>query len=428
MEVERGAARARTVDSAHQTPTSVRLDCGLEAARLIALDGYDILDTPKEEAFDRVTRLTKRIFDVPIVMVALLDGHRQWFKSAVGVAASETGRDWAFCNIPIAQNAPLVVPDALADPRFVDNPFVTGEPGIRFYAGAPLRSPQGHVLGTLCVVDRRPRSFDREQVESLCDLAQIIADELELRRLASTDALTGVSSRRAFCESAARTLRLAARYGHELSLVAIDFDHFKRVNDAHGHAVGDEVLVRSIAACLRQLRKTDVIGRLGGEEFAALLPHTGAGAALDVAERLRAAVAAETYGSPEGAFSVTASFGLTTSARGAVDVEALLAEADVALYRAKIEGRNRCVVARPQWTPQPATHRRVLKGGQILFDSRTRSCACTVRSLSDEGAGIDVMSSKGLPDTFELAIDADEEVRACTVLRKTERRIEVAFS
>lgn len=408
--------------------TAPRLECSREAARLAALDRYDVLDTPREEAFDRITRLAKRIFDVPIVLVSLVDAHRQWFKSRIGLDLQQTEREPAFCNIPIAQNAPLVVPDARADPRFAGNAFVVGEPGVRFYAGAPIVSPGGHVLGTLCLIDRKPHEFNADQLETLTELAQIVMDELELRQLANSDALTGAASRRAFREELGRALHLATRHDHELSLVVFDLDGFKQINDKHGHSTGDAVLARSVAACLGQLRVSDVIGRLGGEEFGVLLPHTGARSAFEVAERLRAAIAEASFSSGGETFHVTASFGVATRLRGTVDADALMREADAALYLAKAQGRDRCVMARPAEIPADSSgRRRVLKGGKILFDRRTRSRDCTIRSLSDSGAGIDVVSSAGLPDTFELAIDTDAKVRACRLVGLTDRRLEVEF-
>lgn len=405
-----------------------RAEARSEEARLAALDRYDILDTPGEEAFDRVTRLAKRIFRVPIVTLTLLDGHRQWFKSSLGLAVCETDREPAFCNLAVEDDRPLVVLDAADDPRFAANPFVTGEPHIRFYAGAQIRTPDGHALGTLCVVDRVPRSFDEDEVETLTDLARIVSDELELRLLAATDPLTGALSRRAFRDEATRSLKLAARHEHDLGLLVFDLDHFKSVNDSHGHGVGDVVLSRCVAAVRRELRDSDLIGRIGGEEFAVLLPHTGARAALEVAERLRSAIAAEIFRVGDHSFAATASFGAATRRRGLPDVDALLQEADGALYLAKTLGRNRCELARPADGPADRGElRRVFKGGRILFDRRMRSRDCTVRSLSDHGAGIDVMSPLGLPETFELSIEADDLLRSCRVVKMTERRVEVEF-
>lgn len=152
-----------------------------ESARLDALHRYNILDTFPEEGFDRVTRLASRWLDVPIALVTFLDEERQWFKSCVGVDQGETDREIAFCAHNLHDEALLVVEDATDDPRFAENPLVTGDPGIRFYAGAPLVTPEGHVLGSLCVIDTVPRSAASMDLETLRDLAGVVVSELELR-------------------------------------------------------------------------------------------------------------------------------------------------------------------------------------------------------------------------------------------------------
>jgi diguanylate cyclase (GGDEF)-like protein len=158
-----------------------------EAARLDRLRGYDVLDTPPGEAFDRVTRLASRLLKMPIALVSLVDEDRQWFKSRVGLDAEETSRELAFCAHAICDSSVMVVPNAQDDPRFSANPLVTGAPDIRFYAGAPLRTDDGHNMGTLCVIDRTPREFTEEERILLDDLAHIVIDELELHALANRE-------------------------------------------------------------------------------------------------------------------------------------------------------------------------------------------------------------------------------------------------
>lgn len=153
-----------------------------DAKRLTALRDYRVLDTPPEEVFDNITELATRVFRAPIALVSLVDEHRQWFKSRVGLGPQETPRDVAFCDVAIREEAPLVVADATKDARFERNPLVTGDPNIRFYCGVPLRTPEGHALGTLCIIDRVPRAMTAEEQSTLEALARQVEIELEIRR------------------------------------------------------------------------------------------------------------------------------------------------------------------------------------------------------------------------------------------------------
>ncbi|MGX1786775.1 sensor domain-containing diguanylate cyclase [Bosea sp. NPDC055332] len=398
-----------------------------ERDRLEALARYDVLDTPSEEAFDRITRLVCRIMKVPMATVTFLDGHRQWFKAREGVANCEDERRIAFCDMTIRENAPLIVTDASTDPRFASNPLVTGAPHLRFYAGIPLRTSEGQNIGTLCALGTTPRAIDPSEIAILSDLASIVMNELELRLLASTDGLTGALARRAFRDEATRALALAQRHRHEVSCIAFDLDHFKTINDTHGHAVGDAVLAGSAATCRSLLRQSDLFGRVGGEEFAVLLPHTGRQAALGVAEKLREGIAAQRFDGAEGPFAVSASFGIAAAAPSG-DVDALLRAADEALYAAKATGRNRCVVNQAGLSAGSIVGRRVLKAGNIVFNGGKSVIDCTVRRLSDDGASLAVISTAGVPDRFKLAIEADAFSRACQVARKAGTEIDVQFA
>lgn len=155
-----------------------------EADRLAALERYGILDTAPEARFDRITRLAQTLFDVPIALVSLVDRDRQWFKSCIGLDVLETGRDAAFCAHAILADGVTEVLDPEGDPRFADNPLVTGPPHIRYYAGAPLITPDGFALGTLCIIDQRTRApLTPHDRATLRDLADVVVDDLELRNL-----------------------------------------------------------------------------------------------------------------------------------------------------------------------------------------------------------------------------------------------------
>jgi diguanylate cyclase (GGDEF)-like protein len=311
-----------------------------EAGRLRALKRYGVLDSGREQNFDAITSLVCSILDVPMCAVSLIDEDRQWFKSSVGLDVAETGRDLAFCDHTIRARGVMLVEDATADPRFAANDLVTGDEHIRSYAGAPLVTPDGYQLGALCAIDRKPRSFDAEQMALLERFSGLVVEQLELRTMAHEDFLTGALTRRAFSERARVALAQHGRDGSPAALLALDIDHFKSVNDRFGHGTGDEVLKGLADTCRATLRPGDVLGRLGGEEFAVLLAATEFGDGLACAERLRLAIPLNpAIGCP----AVTASFGLAMATDESVDDWFLAA--DTALYEAKRGGRNRCVVA-----------------------------------------------------------------------------------
>lgn len=153
-----------------------------EVERLKALHELEILDTPSEESFDDLTHLASYICDTPFALITLVDSDRQWFKSHIALPIDETSRDISFCAHAILQHNPFIVPDALKDERFKDNPLVTSDPNIRFYAGAPLTTEQGLKLGTLCVLDQVPRTLSVEQIVALKALRNQVINLLNSRR------------------------------------------------------------------------------------------------------------------------------------------------------------------------------------------------------------------------------------------------------
>ena len=242
-----------------------------ETQRLMSLHSLHILDTPEEDRYDRITRMARRLFEVDICLISLVDTNRQWFKSKVGLAACETARDISFCGHAILHDDIFVISDAAADARFADNPLVTGAPNIRFYAGYPIKGPNGHRIGTLCVIDSKPRLLTDEELRTLQDLGAMVEDEIKIASQAAVDDLTNVANRRGFHMFANNTLSVCRRTGTPAELAFFDLDGFKAINDTYGHAAGDDLLQHFAKLLVKCFRDADAIGRLGGDEFVVLL-------------------------------------------------------------------------------------------------------------------------------------------------------------
>jgi diguanylate cyclase (GGDEF)-like protein len=326
-------------------------DAGPEARRLQAVRDYGILDTPPELAYDEIVKIASYICDTPTALVCFMDSERNWFKANIGFDATEAPRELTFCNYVLQKpDEVMVIPNAVRDPRFKENPFVTQESGIRFYAGAPLVAPNGEALGTVCVIDSKPRRMKPVQVEALAALSRQVVAQLELRRtnlslesansqlaaLSLMDALTCIPNRRAFNERIDEEAARARRTGEPLSLLLVDIDVFKSYNDEFGHQAGDQALYMVAQVLNAGARPYDHVARYGGEEFAVILPMTNLAAAHGIAERLRMAVAVAEIPHRRLTLSIGVA-GMTAQ----FDAKELIRVADRALYEAKARGRNR---------------------------------------------------------------------------------------
>lgn len=308
-----------------------------ELQRLHQLHSLNILDTPAEERFDRLTRLAKRLFDVPIALISLLDEQRQWFKSQQGIDVCETDRDISFCGHAILTDQPFIIEDARQDSRFADNPLVTSEPFIRFYIGFPLILDNGCALGTLCLIDNRPRKLDEEDLALLQDLANMARQELIALQIATVDELTHISNRRGFSILAEHTLKFCQRHHHPASLLFFDMDGFKGINDTFGHLEGDRALADFAQVLKQSFRDSDVLGRLGGDEFVVLLAQTSRNQVQGILHRFASEL--DTFNREQGrCYQLHASVGMAHwQPEQPIDLTQLLHEADRQMYKHKRE-------------------------------------------------------------------------------------------
>jgi len=343
-----------------------------ETSRLKALQEYKVMDTLPEQAYDNFTKLASIICNTPIALITLVDEERQWFKSRIGLERTEIPREGSLCSHAImTPDHILVVNDVALDKRFTTSPLVASEPNVRFYAGASLVTSNGEALGTICVMDDKPRDITQEQLDALQVLAHEVMGQFELRRSIAnleqsmlkqenyidqlqeyqrelekvraelenqslTDPLTGVNNRRAFDTRFEEEFLRAQRYKVACSLILIDIDFFKQYNDTFGHTAGDEALIAVAALLEEDVRIHDMVARYGGEEFAIILPNTDIKGAMVMGERFRRSIHRASWKHKQ----ITISVGVASLHEGTQKPMDLLIESDSALYTAKQSGRN----------------------------------------------------------------------------------------
>ncbi|MFZ9317612.1 MAG: GGDEF domain-containing protein [Vulcanococcus sp.] len=311
-----------------------------EEQRLRDLQRHAVLDTPSDPHFERIVSLAAEVLDMPIAVVSLVDQNRQWFLARHGLDAEETPRRVAFCAHTISQDSVLVVPDALKDERFSNNPLVLSEPHIRFYAGAPLHSPEGHNLGTLCVIDQKPRQLAPQQQQLLQMMADLVMRELDLRQQSLRCPVTGLFNRSSFFRFAEIELQHARRSGTPLCLLNVDIDDFRQINNRWGHQAGDRVLLDVCQTIQQRLKPEDLFGRIGDEEFAILFVNCNVADAMHLAEEIRLDIAGMPGVFHHSDYHPYISGGLTSLSPADQAFSDLFYRADQALYLAKGNGRN----------------------------------------------------------------------------------------
>jgi diguanylate cyclase len=334
-----------------------------EIARLQALHDLRVLDSPADERFDEIVRLAAQLCNAPMAAITLVDGDRQWTKARIGRHPHQTSRDAAFCAHTILDDEVMVVADTSVDDRFHDSELVLGDPHVRFYAGAPLLSTDGHAIGALCVLDQRPRALEPWQADLLRVLARQAAglmrldvleddhadalDDLDTARrnlsfLATHDPLTGLLNRQAL-GTALETLSTAnAASTLTTAVLVVDLDHFKGINDSLGREAGDRVLVTIADRIHLGARGDDIVARLAADQFVVVIPNGSTLGPESLARRLLQSIAVPVE--CEGAsVSITASIGIARWGSEVSSVDELMRNADAAMLDAKTEGRNRYV-------------------------------------------------------------------------------------
>ena len=330
-----------------------------ESKRVQALHKLKLLDKPVEERFAKIVRLVRRHFRVGTATITLIDEARAYFLAEDGwPGPREACPVETRCNEVVVGKRPLIVNDLSADTESPSYKMVVENLEYQFYAGVPIVDPDGYAVGALCVLDRTTREFTREDLESLADFASIVEDEMSIKRADSAyralisqveklrlkafvDPLTNVWNRRAIFELLGRETARAERSDTSLSICMLDLDHFKEVNDEHGHLIGDQVLIEAALRLNSSVRDYDAIGRYGGEEFLVVLPEANLEQATKLAERLRLSVSSQPFDTDKSRpITVTVSIGVAQWQTNG-DIKSLIGWADKALYEAKNKGRNR---------------------------------------------------------------------------------------
>jgi diguanylate cyclase (GGDEF)-like protein len=327
--------------------------------QLAHLPMLDLLYTPIEERFERITRLARRSLGVPVAAITLLSSEKQWFKSVLGWTVTELPRERSLCNLTMEANALVVIPDTKDDPRTANHPLVVSGPKFRAYAGLPLANGEGLISGTLAVYDVKPRTLSNSDRQTLMDLAGIAQTEIakdHLRNVhASLTAKLGIARREAMMDPLTRlwnrrgamlllesALEDAGRRSTATTVALIDLDNFKQVNDTMGHPIGDEVLRKVAGRIVSSVRSQDIVCRIGGDEFLLLITESDLHSAHAIAQRVLATITGSPLVTREGPIAMTASVGFTIrEPHERASIEELIERADEALRQSKVQGRNR---------------------------------------------------------------------------------------
>jgi diguanylate cyclase (GGDEF)-like protein len=319
-----------------------------EAGRISSLRLLKLIGVEEDPWWDNVTRLAARICGTPFAAVNLIEATYQYSLGAFGYEASEVDRGLAMCAVAITSPTPTYTGDASRDAQWADHPFVSGElDSVRTYYAAPLTLPNGHTIGTLCTYSRSVTDLTADQLEAMKDLAELTVRMLEIRerseqfsQAATRDPLTELPNRALMSETLGQALRRHSRGEANVAVVFLDLDHFKPVNDRYGHGVGDELLRVVATRMLGSARSSDMVARVGGDEFVIIcssVPEENAPWSIDrVIEEVRMSFAVPFILSV-GPVRVGASIGIAYASSPVETAEGILARADRAMYANKAE-------------------------------------------------------------------------------------------
>lgn len=333
-----------------------------ESERLKALRDTNLVDTPIEQGFERLTDLTRKIFDVPIAAISLIDEDRQWFKSIVGSDLAETSRDVSFCAHTIVKNDTMIIPDAQVDPRFADNPLVDTDSGIRFYAGHPIHTDKNIPIGAICIIDTVPRKISATEKMILHDLACLVDAEIrnhytiekykkknmELEaseRAVLIDGNTKMWNAAGITQLIEQQTKLSKSNNKTFGLINLSIDSFNSFSDEYGANAGKNLLKVLAKTLISSCKSEDSVGYWGGKEFMLIISHNDKAQTLILAENIRMQRAKTPLITKVGKINTTVTLGLAFyDARIHDDASSLINNAHTAMEKGRHAGGNQIVV------------------------------------------------------------------------------------